>query len=102
MHVRQKLQAADDLKARIMSMDERAAIKDPVMLKKSLAVLACVVAGFMFHGVLHLQPATVALAGGRAAAPQSPIPGIPISACRGGSGRPFFSLSGFLSSSAGL
>lgn len=58
-----KLQAADDLKARIMSMDERAAIKDPVMLKKSLAVLACVVAGFVFHGVLHLQPATVALAG---------------------------------------
>jgi len=44
-------------------MDERGAIKDPVMLKKSLFVLALVLTGFVFHGILHLQPATIALFG---------------------------------------
>ena len=46
-----------------MAMDENEAIKDPVMLKKSLFVLALVLTGFVFHGVLHFQPATIALFG---------------------------------------
>jgi Na+/H+ antiporter NhaD/arsenite permease-like protein len=46
-----------------MLMDENEAIKDPVMLKKSLAVLAIVLTGFVFHSALHFQPATVALFG---------------------------------------
>ena len=46
-----------------MEMDERGAIKDPVMLKKALFVLALVLTGFVFHGILHLQPATIALFG---------------------------------------
>lgn len=58
-----KLKTRDELKERIMQMDEKEAIKDPVMLKKSLAVLAIVLAGFVFHGMLHFQPATVALFG---------------------------------------
>jgi len=58
-----KLKTREELKQRIMAMDERAAIKDPVMLKKSLAVLAVVLLGFVFHGVLHFQPATIALFG---------------------------------------
>lgn len=58
-----KLSTREELKQRIMAMDEREAIKDPVMLKKSLAVLAIVLTGFVFHGVLHFQPATVALFG---------------------------------------
>jgi Na+/H+ antiporter NhaD/arsenite permease-like protein len=57
------LKTRDELKQRIMLMDEREAIKDPVMLKKSLFVLALVLSGFVFHGVLHFQPATVALFG---------------------------------------
>ncbi len=57
------LRTRDDLKARIMAMDEDEAIKDPVMLKKSLVVLGLVLAGFVFHGALGLQPATVALSG---------------------------------------
>lgn len=57
------LKTRDELKKRIMAMDEKEAIKDPVMLKKSLAVLAIVLTGFVFHGVLHFQPATVALFG---------------------------------------
>ena len=58
-----KLKTREELKERIMKMDEREAIRDPVMLKKSLFVLAIVFAGFIFHGALHFQPATVALFG---------------------------------------
>lgn len=58
-----KLKTRDELKQRIMEMDEDEAIKDPVMLKKSLFVLAIVLTGFVFHGMFHLQPATIALFG---------------------------------------
>jgi Na+/H+ antiporter NhaD/arsenite permease-like protein len=58
-----KLKTREELKRRIMAMDEKEAIKDLVMLKKSLFVLAVVLTGFVFHGVLHFQPATIALFG---------------------------------------
>lgn len=58
-----KLVTRDELKQRIMNMNENEAIKDPVMLTKSLVVLGIVLTGFMFHGILHFQPATVALFG---------------------------------------
>lgn len=58
-----KMNTREELKKRIMAMNENEAIKDPVMLKKSLFVLAVVLTGFVFHGVLHFQPATIALFG---------------------------------------
>lgn len=58
-----RLVTRDELKKRIMEMEEREAIKDPVMLRKSLFVLGVVLSGFVFHGILHLQPATIALFG---------------------------------------
>lgn len=58
-----KLKTREELKQRIMKMDEREAIKDPAMLKKSLFVLVIVLIGFIFHGMLHFQPATIALFG---------------------------------------
>lgn len=58
-----KLKTKEELKRRIMAMDEKEAIKDLVMLKKSLFVLAVVLTGFVFHGALHFQPATIALFG---------------------------------------
>ena len=58
-----KLKTREELKQRIMAMNESEAIKDPVLLKKSLAVLSLVLTGFVFHGALHFQPATVALFG---------------------------------------
>jgi Na+/H+ antiporter NhaD/arsenite permease-like protein len=60
---RKRLRTRDELRERVMAMDERAAIKDHIMLKKSLAVLALVLVGFVFHGALHFRPATVALFG---------------------------------------
>lgn len=47
-------------------MDEKKVIKDPVLLRKSLAVLGLTMAGFILHDLLELKPATVALAGGGA------------------------------------
>jgi len=58
-----KLKTRDELKKRIMLMNEKEAIKDPVMLRKSLVVLSLVLTGFVLHGMLHYQPATVALFG---------------------------------------
>jgi len=58
-----RLTVREELKERIMAMDEREAIKDPVLLKKSLIVLGVTVLGFVLHGMLHLQPATIALFG---------------------------------------
>jgi Na+/H+ antiporter NhaD/arsenite permease-like protein len=58
-----KLHATEENKKRVLSLNENDAIKDPVMLKKSLFVLALVLTGFVFHGVLHYEPATVALFG---------------------------------------
>jgi Na+/H+ antiporter NhaD/arsenite permease-like protein len=58
-----RLTVREELKARIMAMNEREAIKDPVLLKKSLIVLAVTICGFVIHGMLHLEPATIALFG---------------------------------------
>ncbi len=58
-----KLHVRDELRQRVMAMNENDAIKDPVLLKKSLAVLAITITGFILHGVLHFEPATIALFG---------------------------------------
>jgi len=58
-----KLHVKPELKKRVLEMNERDAIKDPVMLKKSLFVLGVVILGFVFHGMLGYEPATVALFG---------------------------------------
>jgi Na+/H+ antiporter NhaD/arsenite permease-like protein len=56
--------APDESKSRALdTMDATQAIKDPALLKRSLAILALVLVGFLFHHHLGLQPATVALAG---------------------------------------
>ncbi len=60
---RKQLTTREELKKRIMDMDEKEAIKNPVMLKKSIYVLVIVLIGFIFHGVLHYEPATIALFG---------------------------------------
>jgi len=47
----------------IQALDTSALITDPVLLRKSLVVMGGVIAGFLAHGALHLEPATIALAG---------------------------------------
>jgi Na+/H+ antiporter NhaD/arsenite permease-like protein len=47
----------------IEALDTSALITDVPLLRKSLIVMVGVVLGFLFHGALHLEPATIALAG---------------------------------------
>jgi len=58
-----KLRVKEELRQRVMAMNENDAIKDPVLLKKSLVVLAITIGGFVVHGMLHFEPATIALFG---------------------------------------
>lgn len=48
---------------KVMAMNEWDAIRDWVILKRSLAALALTVLGFFLHQALHLESATIALAG---------------------------------------
>ncbi|MTV49564.1 hypothetical protein GJ688_11310 [Heliobacillus mobilis] len=60
---RDDLVADEERKARVMAFDEREQIKDWALLKKSLLVLALTILGFILHGLLNLESATIALAG---------------------------------------
>ncbi|CAG7635709.1 putative transporter [Paenibacillus solanacearum] len=60
---RKQIQSTPELQARMMDMDERAEITDSKLLKKCLIVLGLTIAGFFLHQSLHLESATVALAG---------------------------------------
>ncbi len=60
---RKQIKADDSLKAGLMSLDEKAELTNIPLLKKSLAVLALTIIGFFIHQVVHIESATVALAG---------------------------------------
>lgn len=60
---RRDVVVATEDRLKIMEFDELNEIKDHVLLKKSLAVLALTVLGFILHGALNIEPATIALAG---------------------------------------
>ena len=60
---RSRLKVSRERRARIMEFNEKRAITDKKMLVKSLVVLGFVVLGFLLHGIFHLEPASVALAG---------------------------------------
>jgi Na+/H+ antiporter NhaD/arsenite permease-like protein len=47
----------------LAELDERRAIRDPVLLRRSVTVLGLTVVGFLLHGALHTEPSVVALLG---------------------------------------
>ena len=53
----------EELKENIMRMDPSSEIKDSVLLKKSLFVIALVIFGFLIHKSVHIESATIALTG---------------------------------------
>jgi Na+/H+ antiporter NhaD/arsenite permease-like protein len=57
------LHVEDDRRRSLLALDERLMIEDGPLLRRSLIVLAATLTGFLLHGMLHLEPATVALAG---------------------------------------
>lgn len=58
-----QLKTTDQNKEQLMKMDANEAIKDPVLLKRSLTVIALVILGFVLHQYLGLESATIAIAG---------------------------------------
>lgn len=59
-----KLHAAPEDREQVMAFDEREAITDAPLLKKSLAVLFLVITGFVFAHSIHQEPGTIAMFGG--------------------------------------
>lgn len=57
------LHAREENRALIMEYNEAEAITDRPLLHKALAVLVLVLAGFLLHHQLNLEPATIALVG---------------------------------------
>lgn len=57
------LKPHDQAVTTISDIDASALITDVVLLRKSLIVMAVVFLGFLLHGALHLEPATIALTG---------------------------------------
>jgi Na+/H+ antiporter NhaD/arsenite permease-like protein len=47
----------------IPHLDANALITDPTLLSKSLIIMVGVIIGFLLHGALHLEPATIAMTG---------------------------------------
>lgn len=58
-----KLDADASAMQEVMKMDERSAIKDKVLLIKSVVMMCVVVAAFALHGVLHMESSVIALGG---------------------------------------
>ncbi|MEK5419351.1 ArsB/NhaD family transporter [Paenibacillus sp. FSL L8-0708] len=58
-----QIKTTPELQQSIMDMDEKVMITDHKLLRKCLIVLAITIAGFFSHQALHLESATVALAG---------------------------------------
>ncbi|MFC7443062.1 ArsB/NhaD family transporter [Laceyella putida] len=60
---RKQIQTTAELKNSVMKMDEKEVITDHKLLRKCLTVLGLTILGFFLHQLLHLESATVALAG---------------------------------------
>ena len=60
---RGQLEVNADLRDGLLALDERQMIADPVLLRSSLIVMGLTLVGFLFHGPLGYEPATVALTG---------------------------------------
>jgi Na+/H+ antiporter NhaD/arsenite permease-like protein len=60
---RRKLQIAPEARARVMELDARRSIEDPDELRRTLPIVVLTIVVFFVHKPLHLEPATVALAG---------------------------------------
>ena len=57
------LHTKPELQDKVMRLDEKSQITDPILLKKCLIVLTITISLFAFHGMLGLESATAALTG---------------------------------------
>ena len=56
-----KMDVAQSAIEQVMLLDEKKAIEDPVLLKKSVIMIGMVVLGFMLHSVINVESCVVAL-----------------------------------------
>ncbi len=61
---RKEIRVEEENRQKVMAMNELEFIKDSRLLWKCLAVLGLTILGFALHGMLHLEPATLAIGGG--------------------------------------
>jgi Na+/H+ antiporter NhaD/arsenite permease-like protein len=60
---RSRLQITPEARAQVMELDAADSIEDPRELKRTVPILVATILLFFAHQALHLEPATVALAG---------------------------------------
>jgi len=60
------MQVAPHLKEALLGLEPRDAVQDPLLLRRCVWLLGIVNLAFGLHGVLHLEPATIALVGASA------------------------------------
>ena len=63
MYYSKRMQVTVEKRARIMELDEAAAITDPVNMKRGGIVMIITIIGFLMHGALGIQPCVIAIAG---------------------------------------
>ncbi|UDQ97619.1 ArsB/NhaD family transporter [Lentisphaerota bacterium WC36G] len=63
LHYGKKMEVNVEKRARIMELDENAAITDVDNMRRGGAVMIITIIGFLLHGALHLQPSVVAMGG---------------------------------------
>jgi Na+/H+ antiporter NhaD/arsenite permease-like protein len=60
---RSRLQIAPDARERMMQLDAARSIEDPAEARRTVPILVATIFAFFLHKTLHIEPATVALAG---------------------------------------
>jgi Na+/H+ antiporter NhaD/arsenite permease-like protein len=60
---RGQLETDPDLRDTLLALDEREMIVEPRLLRSSLIVLGATLVGFLVHGIIGFDPATIALTG---------------------------------------
>lgn len=60
---RKKLHTKPELKVKIMALNEKEMIKNPVLLTKCLIVIGLTIVGFVLHASFHLESSTIAIVG---------------------------------------
>ncbi|MGH2454671.1 MAG: SLC13 family permease [Candidatus Limnocylindria bacterium] len=60
---RGQLTVEPEMRDALLALDERQMIVNPRLLRRSLVVMGLTLVGFLVHGALHFEPATIAMSG---------------------------------------
>lgn len=63
LYYSKRMQVTVEKRARIMELNEKAAITDPVNMKRGGLVMIITIIGFLLHGAVGIQPCVIAIAG---------------------------------------